>query len=85
MDAKITLAFDEKVIKRAKAYADKQNISLSRLTEMLLDRITSQNYQSLEDLPLTNWVNEISEGKAQYITGQKKRSSLKKEFFSKHK
>jgi hypothetical protein len=85
MDAKITLSFDEHIIKRAKAYADKQNISLSRLTEMILDRITSQNYQSLEDLPLADWVNEISEGKAQYSTRSKKRSALKKEFFEKRK
>jgi hypothetical protein len=33
MDAKITLSFDESVIKRAKPYAENNNISLSRLTE----------------------------------------------------
>jgi hypothetical protein len=34
MDAKITLAFDEQVIKEAKAFAKRNNVSLSRLTEM---------------------------------------------------
>ena len=85
MDAKITLSFDEKVIKKAKQYADKQNISLSRLMEMLLDKITANNYQNLEDMPIADWVNEIAEGKAQYIIKSKKRSAIKKEFYEKHK
>ena len=33
MDAKITLSFNKSVIKRAKEYADKNNISVSRLTK----------------------------------------------------
>lgn len=85
MDAKITLSFDEKVIKKAKQYADKQNISLSRLMEMLLDKITANNYQNLEDMPIADWVNEIAEGKAQYIIKSKKRSAIKKEFYEKRK
>ncbi|MGZ3882587.1 MAG: DUF6364 family protein [Bacteroidia bacterium] len=80
MDAKITLSFDEQIIKRAKQYAEKQNISLSRLMEMILDRITSNNYQSLEDLPLADWVNEVAEGPAEYNVKPRKRYSLKKEF-----
>jgi antitoxin component of RelBE/YafQ-DinJ toxin-antitoxin module len=85
MDAKITLSFDESVIKKAKQYAERHNISLSRLMEMLLDKITANNYQSLEDLPLADWVNEISEGKSQYIARPKKRSALKKEYYSRKK
>lgn len=85
MDAKITLSFDERVIKKAKQYAEKQNISLSRLMEMLLDKITTNNYQNLEDMPIADWVNEISEGKSQYLIKQKKRSALKKDFFEKRK
>lgn len=85
MDAKITLSFDEGVIKKAKQYAEKQNISLSRLMEMLLDKITTNNYQNLEDMPIADWVNELSEGRSQYITRQKKRSALKKDFFEKRK
>ena len=33
MDAKITLSFNKSVIERAKEYADKNNISVSRLTK----------------------------------------------------
>ena len=33
MDAKITLSFNKSVIERAKVYADKNNISVSRLTK----------------------------------------------------
>ena len=38
MDAKITLSFDESIIERAKQFADSNNISLSRLTEMLFKK-----------------------------------------------
>jgi hypothetical protein len=41
MDAKITLSFDKNVIEKAKAYAEENNISLSRLTEFLLSKVTS--------------------------------------------
>ncbi|HWY11500.1 MAG TPA: DUF6364 family protein [Bacteroidia bacterium] len=85
MDAKITLSFDERIIKKAKVYAERQNISLSRLMEMILDKITTNNYQDLENMPVADWVNEISEGKAGYVTKSKKRSALKKEFFEKRK
>ncbi len=85
MDAKITLSFDEKVIKKAKQYAERQNISLSRLMELILDKITTKNYQDLEELPIADWVNEIAEGKAQYLSASKKRSALKKEFYEKRK
>lgn len=85
MDAKITLSFDAQVIKRAKQYAERQNISLSRLMEMLLDRITSNNYQSLEELPLADWVLEVAEGKAEYKASPKKRSALKKEYYERKK
>jgi len=54
MDAKITLSFNKSIIDKAKAYADKNNISLSRLTEFLLSKVTSNHYQSLEDLPISD-------------------------------
>lgn len=85
MDAKVTLSFDADVIKRAKAYADKQNMSLSRLMELLLDKITSNSYLSLEDLPVSSWVNQAAEGKVEYKVKRKKRSALKNEFLSSRK
>lgn len=80
MDAKVTLSFDKQIIERAKQYAESQNMSLSRLMEFLLDKITSNQYSSLEDLPVSDWVNAVAEGKATYITKAKKRSKLKDEY-----
>lgn len=85
MDAKITLSFDEAVIKKAKKFAESHNISLSRLTEMLYQKITSKNYKSLEDLPISSWVAEVAEGAAEYKTKRATRASMKKEFFKSRK
>lgn len=84
MDAKITLSFDQKVIERAKKYAESQNISLSRLMEMLLDKITSKQYASLEDFPIADWVSQLSEGRPEYHT-PRKRSKMKDEYRNRKK
>ena len=60
MDAKVTLSFNKSIIEQAKAYAEQHNISLSRLVEFLLKQTTSGNYQSLEDIPIADWVNMVS-------------------------
>ncbi len=73
MDHKVTLSFDENVIQSAKKYADENNISLSRLVEFLLSKAASAQYHSLEDLPVSKWVSEVSEGAVTY-----KRKSNKK-------
>ena len=85
MDAKITLSFDEKVIKKAKQYAENNNISLSRLTEFLLGKVTSNSYQSLEELPISDWVNIVAEGEVAYQTKAKKNKDLKAEYFKSKK
>lgn len=85
MDAKVTLSFDQEVIKKAKAFAEAQNISLSRLLEYMLRKATSGNFQELEELPIADWVNEIAEGRAEYRTRPKSRKDLKKEFFDSRK
>lgn len=82
MDTKITLSFDDKIVQRAKKFADANNISLSRLTEYLYRKITAENYKNLEDMPLADWINQLADGKASYQTKPKKRSALKKEFFA---
>ena len=82
MDNKITLSFDADVIVDAKQYAQENNISLSRLTEMLLRKVTSQNYASLEDYPISDWVNIVSEGEVEYVTNPKPKKKLKAEFFN---
>jgi hypothetical protein len=85
MDAKITLSFDKEVIAKAKKFADAQNISLSRIMEFLLREITSGNYRNLEEFPVSDWVNQLAEGKATYITKPKSRKALKNEFMNSKK
>jgi hypothetical protein len=85
MDAKITLSFDKAVIEQAKVYAASHNISLSRLMEFLLHKITSGNYQSMDEYPISDWVSELAEGKAEYLARPRSRKSLKDEYLSSHK
>ena len=85
MDSKITLSFDEAVIKKAKKYAAANNISLSRLVEFLLKKITTSNYHSLEDYPIADWVSQVAEGEAEYKTKAKTRKSSKAAYFNSRK
>lgn len=85
MDSKITLSFDASVIEKAKKYANSNGISLSRLTEVLLRRLTSGGYQNLEDFPVADWVNQLSEGEAKYIKQSKSSQELRAEMRSKKK
>ena len=86
MDNKITLSFDESVILKAKKYAERNNISLSRLIEFLLKKITSNNYNSLEDFPISDWVQQVAEGHAEYQTKAKRtRKAAKEEYFKSRK
>lgn len=83
MDTKLTLHFDQDVIKNAKRFAESQGISLSRLTEYLYRQITSGNYTSLEDFPISDWVNQVAEGEAVYKRRERKNS--RDEFFQSRK
>ena len=82
MDAKITLSFNESVAVKAKKYAERNNVSLSRLVEFLLDKVTSTGYASFEEFPVSDWVSQIAEGQATYQTKARSRKSLKKEYYS---
>lgn len=84
MDAKVTLSFNEEVINKAKKYASDNNISLSRLIEFLLKKVTSSDYKSLEHYPIADWVNLIAEGKAEYQTKRSRKGS-KNEFLASRK
>jgi len=66
MDTKVTLHFNKDVIENAKKFAAENNISLSRLTEFLYKKITTGGYKSLEDFPISDWVNQVAEGEAVY-------------------
>ena len=86
MDNKITLSFDESVISKAKRYAENNNVSLSRLVEFLLKKVTSSNYETMEDYPISDWVMMVAEGEAEYQTSKKRtRKQAKDEFFKSKK
>ncbi len=86
MDTKITLSFDEAIISKAKKYAEKNSISLSRLIEFLLKKVTSKNYKSLEDFPISDWVSQVSEGETIYHRKMKRtRKAAKEEYFKSRK
>lgn len=90
MDTKLTLSFDKNVIERAKKYAEEQNISLSRLIEHLLTQVTTKQYKSLEDFPISDWVSMVAEGEVEYKRTPKSypkssRKDLKEEFFASKK
>lgn len=85
MDAKLTLSFDKEIIKRAKKFAEEQGISLSRFVELLLRKATTQKYNQIEELPISDWVMEVAEGNAEYITKKRSRKSLKEEYLQSKK
>jgi Family of unknown function (DUF6364) len=85
MDAKVTLSFDDTVIGKAKSYADANNISLSRLVEFLLNKVTSGQYPSLDDFPISSWVSMVAEGQAEYVTKPRSSKKMKNEYFSSKK
>ena len=85
MDTKVTLKFDKDVVQKAKKFAEKNNMSLSRLTELLLRKVTNEGYASLEDIPVADWVHLIAEGEAEYRTQPRTRKELKDEYFKSRK
>ena len=85
MDAKLTLSFNQDVVARAKRYAAANNISLSRLIEHLLIQVTTKEYKSLEDFPISDWVSMAAEGEIEYKKTKPSRKSAKDDFFSSKK
>lgn len=83
METKLTLHFDQEVIEKAKKFAADNNISLSRLTEYLYRQITSGNYKTIEEFPVSEWVNKVAEGEAVYK--RRSRKELKDEYFNQAK
>lgn len=83
MDAKITLSFDKTVILKAKKFADANNISLSRLTEFLLGKATNSSYKSIDELPVSDWISEVSEGRMEYVRNTNTRKAMRKEYYNK--
>jgi hypothetical protein len=86
MDAKITLSFNRDVISRAKVLCDELGISLSRFTEIIYMKALEHGTSlTIEELPVSNWVLQLAEEQATYVTKRKNRKQLKNEFFKSHK
>ena len=66
MDAKLTVSFDEEVIRQAKDYASQNGLSLSRMLEFLLRKVVSSKERQLYDWPIADWVKELAEGPVEY-------------------
>jgi antitoxin component of RelBE/YafQ-DinJ toxin-antitoxin module len=81
MDAKITLSFDAAVADKAKAFAEANNISLSRLVEFMLTKVTDKRYRSIDELPVSDWVNAVAEGEVEYVR-KNASQNVKKEYFA---
>lgn len=84
MDAKVTLSFDKTVIEKAKDFAAANGISLSRLTEFIYREMTAKRYDRLDELPISDWINMVSEGETEYHIA-KSRKDLRDEFFDSRK
>lgn len=85
MDSKLTLRLNTAVIEQAKAYAEANNMSLSRLVELLLRKCTNTGFYNIENLPISDWVGIVAEGSAEYTVNKKSRKDLKDEFFKSKK
>jgi antitoxin component of RelBE/YafQ-DinJ toxin-antitoxin module len=81
MDSKITLSFDSAVADKAKAFAEANNISLSRLVEFMLSKVTDKRYRSIDELPVSDWVNAVAEGEVEYVR-KNAAQNVKKEYLS---
>ncbi len=87
MDAKVTLSFDAEVIERAKILCDDLGISLSRFTEIVYSKaLEFGRPASIEELPVSAWVNAVAEDSHIYLTPNKRtRKDAKSEFFGSRK
>ncbi|MCC6289896.1 MAG: hypothetical protein IT249_18620 [Chitinophagaceae bacterium] len=85
MDAKVTLSFNAAVIEQAKAYAESQGLSLSRLIELLLQKVISTGqHNNIEHIPIEDWVSMVAEGPAEYKTKPLSKKK-KKDFYESRK
>jgi hypothetical protein len=82
MDTKLTLSFNADVVNRAKSFAEAHHISLSRLIEFMLVKVTDQRYRSLDELPVSDWITQVAEGEATYIRKNAPNRNLKKDYLA---
>jgi hypothetical protein len=59
METKLTLRLDNKVIVRAKDYAQNHNISLSKMVESYLDSVTKKETGEIEITPFVESLSGV--------------------------
>jgi hypothetical protein len=59
MDTKLTLSLDKDIIEQAKKYAKKKNISLSKLIESFLNKVSSKERDAPEISPLVKSLSGV--------------------------
>jgi len=59
MDTKLTLKLDQRVIAKAKKYAQRKHISLSKLIERMLTRITDSKNVNTDITPLVESLSSL--------------------------
>lgn len=62
MDTKLTVKLDGNIIERAKAYASRRKMSLSRVIENQLNLITREDYT--DEIEISPYVKSISSSKS---------------------
>lgn len=80
MDAKITLSFRADVIQKAKVYAEKQGLSLSRIIENQLSRLIRDDAYHFDQFPISDWVYMAAEGDPEYHSTNKSSRRLRKDY-----
>lgn len=85
MDAKLTLSFDAAVAAKAKAFAEANNISLSRLVEFMLSKVTDARYRSIDELPVSDWIQQVAEGEVTYVRKNAAERNVKKDHLKSRK
>ncbi len=61
MYTKLTLRLDSRIISRAKRYAKKRNISLSKMFESYLDSVTKEDNSGIEITPFVKSLSGVIE------------------------
>jgi hypothetical protein len=80
MEIKITLCFDESIIKAGR-YVKANKVKSSQLIEFLLQKVTALESVSMEDYPISAWVNQLAEGPIVYQAQQKSRKISTAEYY----
>ena len=81
METKLTLRLSESVIERAKLYARRHNISLSKLIESYLDSVTKQNDDNKSSItPLVESLSGVIELPEDFDVKKEYRDFIEKKY-----